>query len=89
MQQICYTLNECTHTCSVYWADGHGDFYKRRDYTELLPSRPRIVDPANPANNVWQSGIKGYQRGEKPSDYEGGDGNSSVLKRYIDTINIG
>ena len=44
---------------SVYWADKAGNFYKRSDYPDLLPSRPRLIDPANPANNVWESGISG------------------------------
>ena len=43
--------------CSVHWADGPSDFYRRRDYSDLLPSRPRVIDPANPANNVWESGF--------------------------------
>ena len=42
---------------SVYWADRPGDFYRRSDYKDLLPSRPRIVDPANPSNNVWVTGF--------------------------------
>ena len=42
---------------SVYWADSPNDFYKRSDYKDLLPSRPRVIDPANPANNVWESGF--------------------------------
>jgi hypothetical protein len=27
-------------------------------YRDLLPSRPRIIDPANPANNIYLSGVK-------------------------------
>ncbi len=34
-----------------------GKFYELRDVPTLLPSRPRIVDPANPANNVLESGL--------------------------------
>ena len=41
----------------MYWADHPGDFYKRSNYKDLLPSRPRVVDPADPANNVWESGF--------------------------------
>ena len=41
---------------SIYWADGPDDFYRRSDYKDLLPSHPRDIDPANPANNVWESG---------------------------------
>ena len=68
--------------CSYYW----GDDVDR--YSSLVPRRPYIIDPANPANNVWYSGFKGYHRGEKPNDYEPGDGNSTVLKRYIDSIDL-
>ena len=42
---------------SVYWADGLNDFYTRAEFKDLLPSRPRIIDPANPANNVWETGF--------------------------------
>ena len=41
----------------MYWADRRDDFYKRSDYKDLLLSRPRVIDPANPANNVWESGF--------------------------------
>ena len=73
---------------SVYWADGLGHFYKRSDYKDLLPSRPRVVNPANPSNNVWVTGVKGYRPGESPSDYDPGDGNTALLKRYIHTIDL-
>ena len=49
---------------------------------------PRVIDPANPANNVWESGVKGYQRGEKPSNYDRGDGNTDVLIRKISSIDL-
>ena len=54
----------------------------------MLPSRPRVVDPANPANNVWITGFKDYQPGERICDYEPGDGNASLLRRYIRTIDL-
>ena len=42
---------------SVYW-DGY--FYNRGDYDDLRPGLlPRLIDPANPANNVWKTGIRG------------------------------
>ena len=44
---------------SIYW-DGY--YYNRGDYSDLLPSRPRLIDPANPANNVWETGIRGPSR---------------------------
>ena len=60
---------------SVYWADGPGDFYKRSDYSDLLPSRPRVVDPANPANNVWVTGFFP-------------PGNSALFVNRIDSIDL-
>ena len=72
---------------SLCWA-GDDYFYVKRDYPKLLPSRPRVVDPANPANNVWISGFRGYKKGEIPYGYAPGDGNSRVLRRKIRTIDI-
>ena len=43
----------------MYWADKDGSFYKRADYKYLLPSRPRLIDPANPTNDVWETGFLG------------------------------
>ena len=57
----------------------------RRDYPNLLPSRPRIVDPPNPANNVWITGVGRYQ---PRSDYELQDGNTARLKSLIHTIDL-
>ena len=44
------------------------------EYSDLLPPIPRVIDPANPTNNVWRSGIHG--------------GDSSYLIGKIDTINL-
>ena len=74
---------------SICWAGPSPDyFYEKRDVNTLLPSRPRIVDPANPANNVWITGLNTYQKGEVVSEYEPGDGRSKVLRSKIDTINL-
>lgn len=67
--------------CSVYWEH----FYQQRDYPNLLPACPRLIDPANPANNVWTSG---FLQGGRLNDYAEGDGDSTVLKRYIHTIDL-
>nr|ADW54557.1 OAS1Aa transcript 2 [Geodia barretti] len=63
-------------------------FYKPSEQIELLPSRPRVVDPANPANNVWISGIAGYKPGERAGNYDGGDGNHQPLLDKIRTITL-
>lgn len=54
----------------------------------MLPRRPRIIDPANPANNVWKSGLKDYKPNERISDYEPGEGKAYLLKSYINTIDL-
>ena len=53
-----------------------------------LPSYPRILDPANPINNVWKTGFKTYKPGERISDYEPGDGNATLLRERIHTIDL-
>ncbi|XP_064392079.1 uncharacterized protein LOC135339747 isoform X1 [Halichondria panicea] len=51
----------------IYWED----YYKARDYPTLFPSStPRLVDPANPANNVYLSGIGTYPPNKRPSENE-------------------
>ena len=70
--------------CSICWEK----YYDRWSYPDLLPRRPCIVDPANPANNVWISGLKRYRPGERISNYEPGDGNSALLRSYIHTIDL-
>ena len=73
----------------VYYRDETKQpFYRRRDYPSLLPSRPRVLDPVNPANNVWMSGLKDYKPGERPNDYEPGDGKSAILRSKIVTIKL-
>ena len=34
----------------------------RKEYKDLVPDCPRIIDPINPANNLYISGIKGGDR---------------------------
>ena len=69
---------------SIYWEE----YYKRRDYPSLLPARPRIIDPANPANNLYITGISSYRPNEGACDYGPGDGNWTVFKREIGTLNL-
>ncbi len=56
----------------MYWEE----YYKRRDYPDLLPSRPRIIDPANPTNNLYKTGIGP------------GDGDWTLFTRYIDSLDL-
>ena len=72
---------------SVYWVNDPS--VDPQKYPKLLPQHlPRVIDPANPANNVWESGVNGYRQGEKLSNYEMGDGNTAPLKRKISSIDL-
>jgi hypothetical protein len=46
------------------------------NYADMLPPTPRIVDPVNPANNVYLSGVG-------PDPYEVGDSNWGTFKRKV------
>ena len=70
---------------SIYWEK----CYSLRQYPALITSRaPRILDPANPANNLYRTGIGRYNAHEKHSDSEPGDGDWSVFKRTIHTLDL-
>ena len=72
------------HICSIYWEE----YYQRRDYPQYIPSRPRIIDPANPMNNVWTTGFRHFQPHERIYDYRPGDGNAYPLRLNIRTIDL-
>jgi len=62
--------------------------YEWRDYPNLLPAHPRIVDPANPANDLYETGISSYRPNERACDYEPGDGDWTMFKRKIGTLDL-
>lgn len=69
---------------SIYWEE----YYRKEDYRKLFPSHPpRIVDPANPSNNLYYSGICGTSN-TKGCDYGEGGGAWTNLVRYIDTLDL-
>lgn len=70
--------------CSIYWEQ----YYKLASYRDMIPSPPRIIDPANPSNNLYYTGIGQYYPNSKASDYEEGDGDWTLLVRYIDSIDL-
>ena len=70
---------------SIYWEN----YYRARDYPTLFPpNTPRLVDPANPANNVYRSGIGSYPPNDRSHDYDLGDGDWSEFARKIDNFNF-
>ena len=53
----------------------------RLTYADLLPDKPRIVDPVNPSNNVYLSGVG-------PVTYGPGDGKWDIFARRVGTIDL-
>ena len=72
------------HTCSVYWESD--EYYMREEYPQLLPDPPCIVDPANPANNLYTTGINRCPPKER--DKPGGDGNWTRFKGQIGSLDL-
>ena len=72
-------------TYSIYWEE----YYSAGDYPTLFPSStPRLVDPANPANNVYLSGIGPYPRKKKASEYDLGDGDWSEFESKVEYFDL-
>ena len=70
---------------SIYWEE----YYKECDYPDLFPQCiPRIVDPANPANNLYETGIGRHYPNNKCRDYEAGDGDWRSFKEKIETLDL-
>ena len=73
---------------SLHWT--HDGALYSRDYVSYFPrrSQPCIIDPANPFNNVYVSGISRYSANSSEGTYEQGDGNWTNFVRYIDTFSL-
>ena len=70
---------------SIYWEQ----YYSLRQYPSLVPTHPpRILDPANPSNNLYHTGIVGYSAHERVSAYEPGDGDWTAFKKNIYTLDL-
>ena len=71
--------------CSVYWEH----YYSLGHYRSVVPSSvPRIIDPANPSNNLYDTGIGYYCANEKSCDFEQGDGDWTAFKKKIHTVDL-
>ena len=49
------------------------------------PRSPRLLDPANPANNLFDTGFTTTQAND---EYDEGEGDWAELKRRIETIDL-
>ena len=73
------------HHSSIYWER----CYSLSQYPALImPHPPRILDPANPANNLYISGVGSYSPYQHCGEYMVGDGNWTVLARLIDSLDL-
>lgn len=69
----------------IYWEE----YYKVSTYPTLFPrDKPRIVDPANPSNNLYRSGIAHSDKNKKARDYGEGSGDWSTFARFVDTLDL-
>jgi hypothetical protein len=72
-------------TLDVYWEH----YYSLGHYRSVVPSSvPRIIDPANPSNNLYDTGIGYYCANEKSCDFEQGDGDWTAFKKKIHTVDL-
>eukprot|EP00731_Ephydatia_muelleri_P000640 Em0001g640a len=73
----------------IVWDDGvlsSGElFYRRREYPNLVCSRPRMMDPMNPHNNLYMSGLGPAAR---RGNYGVGDGKWEWMVSNIDTLDL-
>ena len=51
-------------------------------------SPPYILDPANPYNNLYITGIGYYKASSPKGTYGPGDGNWATFKYYIGTLDL-
>lgn len=68
---IALSICICFQPFSIYWEEK----YSVAAYRRLASPKLHIVDPANPSNNLYETGITwSYQRNEQSHDCERGDG---------------
>ena len=59
---------------------------RQRQYTPI--TEPEIIDPANPFNNIYKSGIGNYFSRDPEGSYRPGVGNWTRFADLIDTFNL-
>nr|AGZ60267.1 2',5'-oligoadenylate synthetase [Tedania ignis] len=71
-------------SADIYWEE----YYRKQDYPSLFPQyTPRIVDPANPSNNLHETGISGPSN-TKANDYGEGGGRWDNFVRFVDSLDL-
>ena len=74
------------NTHSIHWAGNGAQYDERYLRRHGLLQAPCIIDPANPFNNVYKSGVA-YYRGRE-DNYGPGDGNWTNMVTYIDHLDL-
>jgi len=60
-----------------------------RQYPTLVaPRAPRIVDPANPAHNLYETGLVNFEPYKRCPEHDIGHGDWSALIRNIGSIDL-
>lgn len=78
-----YLIN--TNFCSIWWEH----CYSLRQYPTLVtPHPPRILDPANPANNLYITGITSFRPNERTREHKVGSGNWAFFKNHISSLDL-
>ena len=63
--------------------------YSVRQYPSLVPPHPpRVLDPANPSNNLYVTGVASYKPYQQCGEYTVGEGDWSSLSRLIDSLDF-
>ena len=82
---LCSLLLSLSLSLSLSFPLFHSSIYWERCYslsqypTRIMPRPPRILDPANPTNNLYISGVGSYSPYQHCGEYVVGDGNWTVL----------
>jgi len=59
-----------------------------KQYPHLVSQPPRLLDPANPSNNLYLTGISQYVHDERKKGRFARDGHWTAIKMHIDSLDL-
>ena len=71
---------------SIHWDDYYIVGGTGNTILHDTPKPPRLLDPANPANNLFDTGFTTTRTGDRSHDE--GEGNWAEIKKKIETIDL-
>lgn len=74
------------HFFRTCWT-GNGALYDRK-FARDFPAAPYIIDPSNPFNNVYISGIGKYIANSPEGTYYPGNGKWTNLVKHVDSLDL-